>query len=183
MAEPVCIARDRDDDGTAIPAEWSDTDTVLAFAADLAARLPRAVGYVRTAPEHGPALPQSTYSAELARRHDVHGSISGVDLRTQGTKTASLRWSAYGLRIGCDKCTEHKAREEREAVRAAERAAMREIPHDFTSTADYMASCDACGESRAFEAHTWAAHAYSARWGRCGTCGRNEDDSLHGVAA
>lgn len=189
MDKPVCVSRPGTIDGTAEPIgeEWTDAERVLAFAVEIGA----ANLALHAAPDYMPAdgradlggMSRSTYDPERARRHEVHGSIGRkVADRNGSTK---LGHSPYGLRIGCETCAAMLADEERAAIRAAELAAMRETPHAFESTADYMATCTACGERKAFEVHTWPAHEYVAPSygyaGGCRTCERVKD--THEAAA
>jgi len=47
LADAVCVSAPVDAHGAPVAPEWADTDTVLAFAADIGARIPRArAGYV-----------------------------------------------------------------------------------------------------------------------------------------
>lgn len=77
MREPVCISPATDESGAPVPTEWSDVDTVLAFAVDVGARAEEhrtraSVGYVPTVQDEASLLPEhlrrTTFDAELARK-------------------------------------------------------------------------------------------------------------------
>lgn len=87
MRKPVCIVpqgltirEDGRDTGELVPAEWTDTDTVLAFAVDVGARTEAhrtraSIGYVG-ADQSGAVLPfGSTFDAEKAERERARGRM------------------------------------------------------------------------------------------------------------
>ena len=117
MREAVCIAPDRDESGAPIAAEWSDADTVLAFAIDVGARAEQhrtraSIGYV-PADQSGAVLPYpSTFSAELARKVTEQ-------YRMRKVPHAFMPRNGYQYATECETCTIDK----HAAIHSAEQVA------------------------------------------------------------